>query len=436
MILAHKYKKDDFLKVIHEYQLEDYIDFTKTVKVLYVDNEEHRDDFLGIFKIFFHDITVATDGDEAYKCFLDNKYDLIITTVDMPKINGVELISKVRKISRDITVLVLSQEEKYFIELIRLGVDGYILQPVEVVQFVSIIQKVIEKLHSKQALYEHRIELEKIVEKKTQDLKILNYTLEERIKLEVEKNKKHEDRLNEQAKLVSMGEMIENIAHQWRQPLSVISTASTGMLLQKELDMLSDEQFIENCKYINKNAQYLSNTIDDFRNFILGDSVLIEFNLEDTLKSFLKLVDATIKEANIEVILEIDTPIKLKGFPNELIQCFINIFNNSKDAFIANKVDELERYFSISQIIKNNEIVLLFQDNAGGIPKEIIPKIFNPYFTTKHQSQGTGLGLYMSYNLITTNMNGTLEVHNKEFVYANKEFCGALFTITLPFLVE
>jgi len=432
MILADKYKEKDFLKVIHKYQLEDYIEFTKTVKVLYVDSDEtHRDDFQGIFKIFFHDIDVASNGQEGLHYFQKHKYDLVITAVDMPLMNGTELISKIRETSRHISVLVLSSEEREFIELIKLGVNGYLLLPIEVEQFVNIINKVIETLHNKQALFENRLELEKLVEERTLELKELNSTLENRIKEEVAKNIEHEKRLDEQAKLVSMGEMLENIAHQWRQPLSVISTAATGMILQKECGVLEDDNLIESCHYINQNAQYLSNTIDDFRNFVMGDSILVDFNVEQTLSNFLKLIDTSIKESNINVILEVDKNIVIKGFPNELIQCFINLFNNARDAFNSNNIQE-ERYLFISDKIENGKLIISFKDNAGGIPENVIPKIFNPYFTTKHQSQGTGLGLYMSYNLLTTNMKGNLEVTNQQYTFNNKDYKGAEFIITLP----
>jgi signal transduction histidine kinase len=435
MILADKYKEQDFLKVIHQYQLEDYIEFTKTVKVLYVDNDEsHRDDFHGIFKIFFHDIDVASNGKEGLRYFQKNKYDLVITAIDMPLMNGTELIAQIRETSRHISVLVLSSIEREFIELIKLGVNGYLLLPVEVEQFVTIINKVIETLHNKQALFENRVALEKLVENRTIELQELNNTLEKRVKEEVSKNIEHEKRLNEQAKLVSMGEMLENIAHQWRQPLSVIATAATGMILQKECGVLNDDNLIESCHYINNNAQYLSNTIDDFRNFVMGDSILVDFNVENTINNFLKLIDSTIKESKVNIILDVNKDRVIKGFPNELIQCFINIFNNARDAFVLNNIPAEERYFFISDEKENDKLIISFKDSAGGIPKELIPKIFTPYFTTKHQSQGTGLGLYMSYNLITSNMKGKFEVVNQEYNFNNKKHKGAKFKISLPII--
>lgn len=235
--------------------------------------------------------------------------------------------------------------------------------------------------------------------------------------------------IEKQSKLVSMGEMIGNIAHQWRQPLSVISTGATGLKLQKKYNTLTDELFVQTCDAINDNAQYLSKTIDDFRNFIKGERKITKFKLADTIKSFLHLVEGTIKNNDITIVKNIQEEIIINSNPNELTQCFINIFNNAKDALKDIKDD---RYYFISAKIENNEVVIAFKDNAGGIPEDILPRIFEPYFTTKHQAQGTGLGLSMTYNLITSGMNGTIMAENINYAYNGKEYSGAEFQIILP----
>ncbi len=242
--------------------------------------------------------------------------------------------------------------------------------------------------------------------------------------------KKSERQLIEQSKMVAMGEMIGNIAHQWRQPLSVISSAATGMLLQKELGVLDDGEFEKNCKVINENTQYLSRTIDDFRNFIKGDRQFVKFNLKSNIENFLNIVEPSCKINNIQLVLNLDESLELRGQPNELIQCYMNIFNNAKDALKS--IQDHNRYFSIDTYKENETMVIRFKDNAGGIPKEILPRIFEPYFTTKHKSQGTGLGLSMVYNLIVDGMKGTIEVHNTPFKYDNKIDTGAEFIISLP----
>lgn len=232
-------------------------------------------------------------------------------------------------------------------------------------------------------------------------------------------------------KMASIGEMIGNIAHQWRQPLSIISTASTGMIMLKEHNILDEDKLIKTCNSINDNAQYLSKTIDDFRNFIKGDNQSTQFCLKNDTSSFLKLIDSSIKNNHLDVVLDLTENINIHGYPNELIQCFINIFNNAKDALVENN-DEDDRYIFISQNTVEDTVIIKFKDNAGGIPVNIIHKIFEPYFTTKHQSQGTGLGLHMTYNFIVDVMAGNIRAHNVSFEYNKQKYSGAEFIITLP----
>ncbi len=242
----------------------------------------------------------------------------------------------------------------------------------------------------------------------------------------------HLKQLESHKKLASMGEMIGNIAHQWRQPLSVISTAASGIQIKKDHGALDDDELNYMCTQINENAQYLSQTIDDFRNFIKGDSKPVRFNLKEDTQSFIKLVDATIKKNNIKLVQEQQEDLDITGYPNELIQCYINIFNNSRDAFLENNINEDERYIFICQKVTSKNVAISFKDNAGGIPEDILPKIFEPYFSTKHQSQGTGLGLHMSYNLVVNHMKGTIEAFNDKYQYNGKEYKGAKFEIILP----
>jgi len=243
--------------------------------------------------------------------------------------------------------------------------------------------------------------------------------------------KQHEKTLSEQSKLVAMGEMIGNIAHQWRQPLSVISTVATGMQMKKELGMLDDINFDKSCEIINDNAQYLSKTIDDFKNFVKGNEKRILFNLNKNLESFLHLLEGTIKKYNITIIKDIDSSLNINNLDNQLIQCYINIINNSRDAFEENKIKQRLIFISIKK--EHNNIIIQIKDNAGGIPNKYIDKIFEPYFTTKHESQGTGIGLNMTFKLITQGMRGSIKVTNQEYLYEEQNHKGANFKIILPF---
>ena len=276
--------------------------------------------------------------------------------------------------------------------------------------------------------------LHELIEIKTNDeFKDLANNINEmtkKIDYEIKENKTKSKLLSEQSKMVEIGEMIGNIAHQWRQPLSVISTGATGIKLQKEYGSLSDEELLKTCDTINKNAQYLSQTIEDFRGYIKGDTKSCEFNIKENIESFLKLIEPTIKMNEIKIILNEIEDIKILGYPNELQQCFINIFNNSKDALITNNGNE--KYFFIETKISENDLLIKLKDNAGGILDKNLNKIFEPYFTTKHQSIGTGLGLSMTYDLIVNSMNGTIEVCNVDFEYKGTNYSGVEFILKIP----
>jgi len=266
------------------------------------------------------------------------------------------------------------------------------------------------------------------IDSKNKALSKLNNSLEDKIANEIKKSKHKDSLIFQQSKMASMGEMIGNIAHQWRQPLSVISTGASGLLVQKEHNILKDEVFEYTCKLIDNNAQYLSKTIDDFKNFIKNDREKVNFNLKENLDSFLNLVSGSMKNYDINMVLDLDENIVLLGYPNELIQCFMNIFNNAKDAL---KEIESDKYIFITTKIEDENVFITFKDNAGGIKEEILPKIFEPYFTTKHKSQGTGLGLSMTYRIIVDGMNGSLAVETVSYTYDKVEFQGAQFTISL-----
>lgn len=251
------------------------------------------------------------------------------------------------------------------------------------------------------------------------------------IKEKILQNLKMEQELMKSEKMAALGEMIANIAHQWRQPLSVISTGVTGMQVQKEYGLLNDEEFNKTCQAINDNTQYLSKTIDHFRDFIKGETQKVEFNLRENINNFLILIEGSVKMNNIKIILQLDENIKINSYPNELLQCLFNIFNNAKDAFLEKEIED--KYIFISSEIKKDQVIIKIKDNAHGISNSALPHIFEPYFTTKDKTKGTGLGLNITYNLVTKGMNGTIEAYNVSFTYNKNEYTGAEFRIQLPF---
>jgi len=287
-----------------------------------------------------------------------------------------------------------------------------------------------KQIHERrEELQELNTNLGTIVSEKTKSLEDLNRNLEKIIEEKVAENLEIQRRLTLNEKLASMGEMIGNIAHQWRQPLSVIATLATGMKTQKELGVLSDDVFYHSCDQINDNAQYLSRTIDDFRDFIRGDKARSIFEINKIANRFRTLVESQISTYHITMMIELQNDLRISGYPNDLIQVWINIFNNAKDAFELNGITP--RCFSIEAYQDSGSVEMVFTDNAGGIPDDVIDRVFEPYFTTKHPAQGTGLGLHMAYKLITA-MGGEIRVENVSVTYDGVAYTGARFTITLP----
>lgn len=273
------------------------------------------------------------------------------------------------------------------------------------------------------------LEYEKELNQKNQKLKELNENLEKKVHLQTQKNLEKDQILHHQSKLASMGEMIGNIAHQWRQPLSAISTAASGIKLHDEMNILKKDIMHDSLDAIISNTKLLSNTIDDFSNFFKKDKIKTEFDVNKSILRVLKLISANLKNKNIEII-NTTKQCNIYNLENELIQALLNIINNAKDALVEN--DNLkEKYIFISQEEDNTQVIIKIKDNAGGINEEIIDKIFEPYFTTKFKSQGTGIGLYMSQIIIVNHMNGELNAANKVFEYKNKSYKGAEFTIVL-----
>ena len=271
--------------------------------------------------------------------------------------------------------------------------------------------------------------LKNLVNIKTNRLKIMNKKLATRIKKELDKHQEKDRILAQQQKMVAMGQMIENIAHQWRQPLSVISTSASGLKLKKQLNILEDEELIKSIDKIVDTAKYLSDTIDDFRYFFKPQKDKTKFSLAKNIEKSLSFLEATLKENSIKVEFEYED-IDIIAYETELIQVFINIINNSKDAFIEKKIKDRVIFISIKNF--PNRILIEIKDNAGGVEEDILDKVFEPYFTTKHQYNGTGIGLYMSNQIIKTHLNGDIFMKNCSFKYKNIEQKGVITTIILP----
>ncbi|MCT7513148.1 transporter substrate-binding domain-containing protein [Aliarcobacter cryaerophilus] len=267
------------------------------------------------------------------------------------------------------------------------------------------------------------------VEEKTKELRYLNENLQITIDKKTKELLEKEAILNQQAKMAAMGEMIENIAHQWRQPLSVISTISSSLKIKKEMNILDDKEFYEALKNINKTSEHLSNTIDDFRNFFSPNKEMNKFYVSQLIKKSKDLIKSRFDKFNIKVIEHIDD-IEILSYQNELFQVILNLFSNSIDVLSSSQIENKIIYIKIYH--DENNLYIEFLDNGGGIKDEFINRVFEPYFTTKHKSQGTGIGLYMSLQIVTKHLNGEISVKNDTFIENNTTYFGAKFTILLP----
>ena len=251
------------------------------------------------------------------------------------------------------------------------------------------------------------------------------YLLQQQMK----ENREKDALIAQQAKMIALGEMIRNIAHQWRQPLSIISTAASGLKVEKEFGKVSEERVFVTLDKITSTAQHMSRTIEQFRDFLDGDNQPRRFSLEEEIEKCLDIEDSIIKQNEITVLKRFEQSLVVNSLPHGLSQALVNIINNAKDV-----MEELEgeKLLFIETKKQADSAVIVIKDSGGGIPEEIIEKIFEPYFTTRHQSQGRGLGLHITYKIITENMHGMICVENETYTYKEKKYTGAKFTITLP----
>ncbi|MBE9525510.1 MAG: FIST C-terminal domain-containing protein [Proteobacteria bacterium] len=259
----------------------------------------------------------------------------------------------------------------------------------------------------------------------TNEFQDLNKNLEEKVNNEIEKNRQKEQQLLQQSRLAQMGEMISMIAHQWRQPLSAISSTSAAINLKARLNKLDNDVVIDLSDKISGYSQHLSNTIDDFREFFKPNKDRRETNLDEIVESVLVIVEDSIKNKNINLIKQMNAHQNFNSYPNELKQVVLNLIKNAEDVFSDSNINQVieQATIRIRTYQKGDYVIFEIKDNGGGIDENIIENIFDPYFSTKTKKDGTGLGLYMSKTIIEEHCGGQLSVSN------DKE--GAIFTISL-----
>lgn len=337
-------------------------------------------------------IKVANNGTDAIKLAKKSQPDLILLDILMPGLNGIDTCKalKADPQTAGIPVIFVTARNAPEDEAqgLSVGAVDYITKP-----FNQIVVRARVSNHLR--------------------LKTLNDNLKEEVDKEVKKRLQTQEKLeaqemmmHQQSKLAAMGEMIGAIAHQWRQPLNALHMRIQNLEDDFE-DGLVDEAFIES--FIKKNQEtimFMSDTIDDFRNFFRKDKDKVVFSALQALEETLRLLKGQMDSHKIEVTIQGDD-FELNTYRREFQQVLLNIINNAKDAFLENNLDNRKIFITFCN--KSIEVC----DNAGGIPKDLLPRIFEPYFTTKEESKGTGIGLYMSKLIIESNMGGSLQVQNR-----------------------
>jgi PAS domain S-box-containing protein len=263
---------------------------------------------------------------------------------------------------------------------------------------------------------------EQELKEKKEQLELLNSTLEQRVLEEVAKNREKDIILIQQNRQAALGEMLDHIAHQWKQPLTTISL--TVQLLEEAYlrGELTDKVVEESVGKTESLVQHMAQTIAVFRDFYRPDKKKKEFNIKDSIDMALSFIAPALRFDSIVVDLEADPQLSAVGYPKEFTQVLLNILANARDAL--NETKPAKPWLKIRGVAEGNKAVVTITDNAGGIPEAIIGKIFDPYFSTKGANGGTGVGLYMSKNIIEKNMEGRLGVRQIDN--------GAEFRIEVP----
>jgi len=296
---------------------------------------------------------------------------------------------------------------KVSILILIVGSMAFYLVNYTLKKFISLIEDSNKRLNELNGSLEEKVSL------KTEELITLNKTLEERVAKEVGDNRQKDIQLIEQSRLAQMGEMLSMIAHQWRQPLAAISSAANSMGVKIALDKYKKEFFEDKISNIVNYSTHLSQTIDDFRKFTLCDTKLKENStLEEIVNSSLTIVKDALKSRGISLQTEYSCNEQVFTYANELKQVVLNFIKNAEDVLRENSVESPTIF--IKTYKTDSAYFLSVSDNGGGIKKSVLPKIFDPYFSTKDKKSGTGLGLYMSKTIVEEHCGWKLNAYNSD----------------------
>jgi C4-dicarboxylate-specific signal transduction histidine kinase len=386
------------------------LDILKELTILFVEDDPQ---VLEVMKSnledFFKQCITAKDGNEAIEIFKSNidKIDLIITDINMPHLSGIEMLKEIREISSVsviVTTAYLNNENlKYAIEY---GVDGFLAKPTELSEIFRIIPKILTKKEN---------------EILQNSLQKMNINLEHKVEEKVNELREKDKMILNQSKYALMGEIIDAIAHQWKQPLATIDMLAFT-LGKRFKNKITIDYVNEKSESIREQITHLNATLNEFRNFFRTDKSMESFRLFDSIQSCRVLVKDDFIQERIKIEYIEDKEYSITGFFNEFKHVLLNLINNSKDAFIENNISD--RIVKIEAKMDSNKLNLMISDNAGGVDEEIIQRIFEPNFTTK-EKKGTGIGLYIC-TMILDKIDAKIGVKN---IYEDGVRVGVQFSI-------
>lgn len=380
-------------------------------RILIVDDSGFiRNHIASLLRIRNYEVQTAKHGKEAIEILMrDSRFDLIVLDLEMPEMSGEEVLKKMVKdaVLRELPVLVLSgtDNKELIARVLKHGANDYMKKPFSIEEMVLRVQTLIQYRDSKLELTE------------------INKHMQERIEQEVTRFQKQERLMLQQSRLAAMGEMIGNIAHQWRQPLNALSLTLNKLELAQEYGKITPELISGTVAKANTMIRQMSQTIDDFKDFYKEDKAKVTYRLLDAIQNVMMIMEGSLHQSKVSVQIDVPEDEESFGIPNELQQVLLVLLSNAKDAIHHNHPGEEGKIHIFSTPENDTETCIYIQDNGGGVPENILEKIFDPYFTTK-QAQGTGIGLYMSKQIIEGNMKGSLRVENMDN--------GARFCIRFP----
>lgn len=369
---------------------------SKDLTVLYIeDHDDTREELHELLETIFPKVLVATNGLEGLNVYKSNDINLIITDINMPEMDGITMIEEIRKEDYDVKIVVFSAHERtdYLSKCIDLDVDGFLTKPLNHNKYYKTLYKVTEQILIKKELNEYKNNLENKVQEQLDELVVKNSILE--------KN----------AKLATMGEMIDAIAHQWKTPLNVISMYIDFTKLNAEANTLKQEELLENLGKMSFQVKHLFETIEEFRVFFRPNSNLETISVKRVIDSTLLLLKDELIRCTISTECNFEDDCLITVNHNEFKHVLINLVQNSKDAFFQNNIEKRKIRFNIFK--KEAYVYIQILDNAGGIPDDIINEVFTPHFTTKEDVGGTGIGLYLTKQILDK-VDATISAKNVE----------------------